>query len=195
MRWYAKLPNGDIEAMTLDELDVAFGNGVINTSTLVLAPEATSWHELGELAGLGESPTRTESRAIGSAAGDDVDAQIPAPAARRRSKWAAPLVFATVIAGAFAAAAVEAQQAGAFSRRHEPSQEAASPSHAPATTAAGPSAVAAQAPNVRPVPPATVRRPKSNLAGAAGTAAPSSEPPRAFTSGGDRYDPLNADLP
>ncbi len=57
MRWYAKVANGDVEGMTLDELDVAYENGVIDAGTLVLAPDATDWPvELGELAGLGESP-------------------------------------------------------------------------------------------------------------------------------------------
>ena len=189
MRWYVKLANGDVEAMALDELDVAYENGVIDAGTLVLAPEATDWVELGELAGLGESP------ALGPPAGDDTDGPFLLAPPRAQSKWKAPGLFAGVIAAAFVAAGFEAQQAGAFSRHRASPQELPPSPHAPLTAAPAPSAVGAVGLDAHSLRPESERRSKPSPSRAGGGSGASADQPRVFTSGGDRYDPLNADLP
>ena len=54
--WRVQLRTGELRVLTLDGLDEAFQAGVIDASTSVLAPGATTWAPLGEVAGLeGES--------------------------------------------------------------------------------------------------------------------------------------------
>jgi hypothetical protein len=50
--WSVRLPSGDVRRGSLDELDAAFEAGHIDENALVLAPGATTWTKLGELAGL-----------------------------------------------------------------------------------------------------------------------------------------------
>jgi len=50
--WSVRLPSGDVRRGSLDELDAAFEAGHIDENALVLAPGATKWTKLGELAGL-----------------------------------------------------------------------------------------------------------------------------------------------
>jgi hypothetical protein len=50
--WSVRLPSGDVRRGSLDELDAAFEAGHINEDSLVLAPGATTWTKLGDLAGL-----------------------------------------------------------------------------------------------------------------------------------------------
>jgi hypothetical protein len=47
--WYVKLADGDVERITLDELDVAFQNGQIDENSMVLAAGTDQWMKLGEL--------------------------------------------------------------------------------------------------------------------------------------------------
>ena len=197
MRWYAKLSNGDVEAMTLDELDVAYENGVIDANTPVLGPEATEWASLGELACLGESAMTL------SPTTHDGNASIPLPPpirSRSKRKWVAPIAFAAVAATAFAAAGFEAQQAGAFSRRHAPAEEVSLPPRPPVTSTGAPSATLPVELAPHPVAPEAEKRRKretkgGNSARSTETTVPSSGQAQVFTSGGNRYDPLNTDLP
>ena len=53
--WRVKLADGDMQAMTLDALDDAFQAGTIDENTLVLAPGATGWTKLADMAGLDDS--------------------------------------------------------------------------------------------------------------------------------------------
>jgi hypothetical protein len=191
MRWYAKLSNGDVEAMTLDDLDVAYENGTVDANTLILAPDATEWVELGELVSLSESKAGGADTCTTNAPID-----VPPPP-RGRSRWVAPIVFATVAAAGFVAAGFEARQAGAFSRRQVPAEpaEEASPPRAPLATAGAPSLVAGVDPNAHPDPKEMDRRLKRNPPRTIGANVSSSAQPPVFTSGGDPHDPLNADLP
>jgi hypothetical protein len=52
--WYVKTADGDVHRVTLDQLDEAFQAGRIEETVMVLAPGATKWAKLGELAGLDE---------------------------------------------------------------------------------------------------------------------------------------------
>jgi hypothetical protein len=73
--WYVKLPDGDVEPVTLDELDEAFQAGHINENTMVLADGETQWARLGDLAGL------------------DQPAQRPAPQRPAQYDYAAPAPY------------------------------------------------------------------------------------------------------
>ena len=53
--WYVKLADGDVERVTLDQLDEAFQSGQIDESCMVLADGADQWMKLGELLGQSES--------------------------------------------------------------------------------------------------------------------------------------------
>jgi hypothetical protein len=194
MRWYAKLSNGEIEVMTLDELDAAYERGMVDASTLVLAPEATEWAPLGALAGLGDSQPN------GSAPPRDAEDLVPEEPAllvRARPKWLAPIVFASVAAAVFVAAIFEARQAGAFSRHPAVAEEAPPPPRAPAAVTTTSSAEVAANANLkpRPTPVAPGTRAKQSSPPAGGGAGPTAGQARVFTSGGSQYDPLNADLP
>jgi hypothetical protein len=50
--WRVQLGTGEVRAMTLDGLDRAFEEGVIDARAKVLAPDATEWTTLGAIAGL-----------------------------------------------------------------------------------------------------------------------------------------------
>ena len=189
MRWYARLPNGDVEAMTLDELDVAYGNGVVDANTLVLAPDATEWVQLGELASLDEAQPTDARRTA------DSDAPISVPPPRAKPKWVAPLAFATVAAAACAGAPFAARQAGAFSRRHAAGEGAPSEPQAPKAVAAVPSAVGIADRMSHPAPTEREKPAKRSPLPSAATTGSSPKDAGVFTSGGNALDPLNADLP
>jgi hypothetical protein len=56
--WYVKTPDGDVHRVSLDQLDEAFQAGRIDENVMVLAAGATKWAKLGALAGLDEpAPT------------------------------------------------------------------------------------------------------------------------------------------
>jgi len=71
--WSVRLPTGDVRRGSLDDLDAAFEAGHIDENALVLAPGATKWTKLGELAGL-----------------DADDAPPPAPAAVSVAPYPSP---------------------------------------------------------------------------------------------------------
>ncbi|HEY6462291.1 MAG TPA: hypothetical protein VIY73_19120 [Polyangiaceae bacterium] len=50
--WYVKTPDGDVHRVTLDQLDEAFQAGRIDENVMVLAAGSTKWAKLGELAGI-----------------------------------------------------------------------------------------------------------------------------------------------
>ena len=54
--WYVKLADGDVERVTLDQLDDAFQKGQIDENTMVLADGANQWMKLADLLGLSETP-------------------------------------------------------------------------------------------------------------------------------------------
>ncbi len=54
--FYVKLDDGDVQRLTLEQLDTAFQAGFIDADTLVLASNQTQWAKLGRLAGLDDAP-------------------------------------------------------------------------------------------------------------------------------------------
>jgi hypothetical protein len=55
--WRVQLSTGEIRMMTLEALDQAFDEGLIDARVPVLAPGASAWTTLGEAAGLDDVPT------------------------------------------------------------------------------------------------------------------------------------------
>jgi hypothetical protein len=52
--WYVKLADGDVDRVTLDQLDEAFQNGQVDENSMVLADGADRWMKLADLLGLSE---------------------------------------------------------------------------------------------------------------------------------------------
>jgi hypothetical protein len=50
--WYVKTPDGDVDRLTVDQLDEAFNSGRIDENVMVLPPDGSRWARLGELAGI-----------------------------------------------------------------------------------------------------------------------------------------------
>jgi hypothetical protein len=53
--WYVKLADGDVERVTLDQLDEAFQTGQIDENSMVLAAGADQWVKLADLLGVTET--------------------------------------------------------------------------------------------------------------------------------------------
>jgi hypothetical protein len=121
--WYVSRSDGDVEPLTLDELDAAFQAGHVNANTMVLAAGATQWARLGELAGLDQPPPparpvmpyyspsslRPVSVDLSEVGYDDTPFK-----PKKSKKW----LFGTVlVAGALGAAAFGAQREGITSAR------------------------------------------------------------------------------
>src|SRR4051812_24382184 len=51
--WHVQLATGEVRPMTLDQLDEAFQDGIVNEETFVFQEETNRWAKLGEVAGLG----------------------------------------------------------------------------------------------------------------------------------------------
>ncbi len=52
--WYVKLADGDVDRVTLDQLDEAFQKGQVDENSMVLADGAEQWMKLADLLGLSE---------------------------------------------------------------------------------------------------------------------------------------------
>ncbi len=52
--WYVKLADGDVERVTLDQLDEAFQNGRVDENSMVLADGSDKWMKLADLLGLSD---------------------------------------------------------------------------------------------------------------------------------------------
>ena len=59
--WYVKVADGTVHPASLEQIDDAFNAGHISADTLVLAAGETRWKRLGELAGLDEAPSQAAS--------------------------------------------------------------------------------------------------------------------------------------
>jgi hypothetical protein len=61
--YYVKHDDGDVQRLSLEQLDVAFQAGFIDADTRVLASDGTGWTTLGSLAGLDEPVAPVRPRA------------------------------------------------------------------------------------------------------------------------------------
>lgn len=195
--WRVQVAGGQIRRWTLDELDAAYRDGVVDEGSFVLAEGCTEWKTLAQI--LSETPEPSEHEAPLSVAPppvvadidfapselDDVDDLMAFRPKRRR--WVTALVAAAAIGGAvFAtrhqpivharlvqASAVVANVRGAIGR--------ATASPATAATAAPPPAAApapAPAPASAPSPPAaTAAKVAASASASARAPAPANPPP------------------
>ncbi|MBX3199719.1 MAG: hypothetical protein KF894_16405 [Labilithrix sp.] len=62
--WRVQLGTGEIRMMTLEGLDRAFDEGLIDARVPVLAPGASAWTTLGEAAGLDDCPTEQQAPSL-----------------------------------------------------------------------------------------------------------------------------------
>lgn len=117
--WRVQLGTGEIRMMTLEGLDRAFDEGLIDARVPVLAPGASTWTTLGEAAGLDDCPTEQAPSlspvALGAPSstataslepeGQPLDLDLPEElelAPRRRGVLAAGGIGALAVAGAIA---------------------------------------------------------------------------------------------
>jgi len=96
--WYVKTSDGDVDRMTVDQLDEAFNSGRIDENVMVLPADGSRWARLGELAGIepraGDelSGVPTSLRPVSMNATDELEA----PFARRTPRMG--VVFGAVVA-------------------------------------------------------------------------------------------------
>jgi hypothetical protein len=239
--WYVKLSDGDVEPLTLDELDEAFQLGHVNAHTMVLADGAAQWARLGELAGLDQPPQRyapppqqrqayvpimpSSIRPVSvdlSDFGDDDASFRP----KKSKKW---MLGVVAVAGVLGFAAFEAQRSGVVSVDRVMAM--INPASAPAVAAAPVAPPAPPPPAAAPAPspdPAAAAAPSSTESGLANRFTPdvreklaasdkqreakakmhakahaayvpvhtsaSHGKAQGFTTGGNKFDPLNATI-
>jgi hypothetical protein len=174
--WYVKLPDGDVEPLTLDELDEAFQGGHVNANTMVLAAGSTQWARLGELAGLDQPaprqampPPRQAPAAYAMPAPLPVQAYAPVPRSlrpvsvdlsefdddisfqppKKSKKWMFGVVL---VAGVLGFAGFEAQQSGVVSISRLMSGASPASAAAVATAPATIAPPAAPSPDPAPAP-------------------------------------------
>ena len=166
--WRVQLSTGEIRMMTLDALDRAFDEGLIDARVPVLPPGASAWTTLGEAAGLDDCPTEQSPSlsplAISSAAASptaspteesnaDRDLDLPDSFDELRPRRSRALVIGGV-ASALALAATVAVLAGKLGS----SMPAAADVKAAAAVEAPPPAAVETLP-----PPAPKEEPKQGL--------------------------------
>ena len=118
--WRVQLGTGEIRMMTLEGLDRAFDEGLIDAHVPVLAPGASAWTTLGEAAGLDDCPTEQQAPSLSpvaiappssratpalESAGAPLDLDLPEDlelAPRRRGVLAAGGIGALAVAAAIA---------------------------------------------------------------------------------------------
>jgi hypothetical protein len=221
--WYVKTADGDVDRMTLDQLDEAFNGGHIDENVMVLPAGEATWVKLGALLGLDQPtpaptalpPTPTafalphSMRPVSIDLSDDLD-EMRFKRKSRKGAVLGALVGAVALGGVIFAAV--------HSGGH------IDPSAATASLAAPPPVTAQPAPPPPPVAtpaPTTTAAPlpdhgltddqKAKLAAvdkarddkaksrkkARGAGNPSHSAKyksQGFTTGGSKYDPLNANL-
>ncbi len=224
--WYVKTADGDVDRMTLDDLDEAFNAGRVDESATVLPAGASTWVRLGALLGLDAPadapapvPVATAPAPVAFAAlpssirplSLDLADDEPPPFARKSRKGA-------VVGAMVGALAVAGVVFGATrSMHHEDATTAAAAIAAPppVTAAPSPPPPAAPEPVTAPAPPTEARFSEEQRARlvaadrsredkakaikkerAAGASRHHSNKYKSqgFTSGGSKFDPLNAGL-
>jgi hypothetical protein len=78
--WYVKLADGDVERVTLDQLDDAFQSGQIDESSMVLAAGSDKWEKLSDLLGQPEATAPAPAPVPSPPAVAPARALAPAPA-------------------------------------------------------------------------------------------------------------------
>lgn len=225
--WYVKTADGDVHRVTLDQLDEAFQAGRIEDDVMVLAPGATKWAKLSELAGLDEpakaSPVTPYAavvpnslRPVSMDLSLDLDDE---NAFKKKSRKG--LVVGTVIGILAIFGGVLVANRAHIGGGDSSSAAAAVPATPPVTAAPPPPAPApAPTPAAATPPPAETasaasklnddqkaklaaadkaleakaKARKKNRATSAGAPASRKYKSQGFTTGGNKFDPLNASM-
>jgi hypothetical protein len=216
--WYVKTDDGDVHRVTLDQLDEAFQAGRIDENVMVLAAGATKWAKLSALAGLDE-PAPTAPTVPNSLRPVSMDLSLDLDENAFRKKSRKGLVIGTVV-GILAVfggilvlnrshvgsdtAPVAAAAAAPAAPAAPPPVAAADPTPMPTTTAVPPppDAAAAKLNDDQKVKLAAAdkalelkskARKKTREAAVGGKTHSSNKyKSQGFTTGGNKYDPLNA---
>jgi len=218
--WYVKTPDGDVHRVSLDQLDEAFQAGRIDENVMVLAAGATKWAKLSELAGLDtpEPPAPAYPNSLRPVSMDlsldDVDESAFKKKSRKGVVIGAMLGILAVFGGILVANRAHLGT---------DSSAAAAPPVADPTPAPPPPATVADPtpppPPVATTPPADTNasklsdeqkaklaaadkaleqkakaRKKSRAAAGGGSHGSAKYKSQGFTSGGSKFDPLNANL-
>lgn len=188
--WLVQLGDGAVRAMSLDQLDEAFQNGTIDESTLVRRDGASKWVRLSDEleAPVPEPPQHSVSTrpVIADVSSDDVHLELEdALRSARRRRWFVGSVLATAVVGALAAmTAVNIVRM----RPRAPVVAEVSMAHVSAPSDPEPK-------DITTTDTKDKSRPQHRRSHAPPTAAPTDKPAASISHGGDRYDPLNGDLP
>jgi hypothetical protein len=217
--WYVKTDDGDVHRVTLDQLDEAFQAGRIDEHVMVLGGTATRWTKLGQLAGIDEPPPAGPLLASSlRPVSMDLSLYVDENVFRKKSRKGlviGSLVAVLAVVGGFvglnrghhspfnsgSAAAAPAPQPPAAPAPVVADAPALAPD--PATTPAAPSSGSANAGTLsddqKTKLAAADQELKSKLHkkghGASGRASghgSSKYKSQGFTTGGNKYDPLNA---
>jgi hypothetical protein len=135
--YYVKHDDGDVQRLSLEQLDVAFQAGFIDADTRVMASDATGWTTLGSLAGLDEAPTPARPHAPSRAA------IVPGPIPPSQGVARSPAAFAPT--------------ARAFVAPPQAYQPPPLPSHRPVSVDLGVLDAAGQSQGFASQPPSTTR--------------------------------------
>lgn len=218
--WYVKTPDGDVHRVTLDQLDEAFQAGRIDGKVMVLPSGATRWQTLGELAGLDDAPppARTAAPTPSSFRPVSMDLSLDEDAFKKKSpKRLAIGAIASVFVlcgGILVANRAHVSGAGTSS-----AAAAAITTPPPATVAAPPpppsdpqpapvaAAAASSAPQLTDdqkqklaaadktlQDKSKARKKTRGTATVAGSSHGAKYKSQGFTTGGNKYDPLNSSL-
>jgi hypothetical protein len=210
--WYVKTPDGDVHRVTLDQLDEAFQAGRIDENVMVLAAGATKWAKLGALAGLDEPPASVPVASSIRPVSMDLSLDVDENAFRKKSHKGVVIGAVVGLLAVFGGILV-------LNRAHlgsdTPAAAAATPATAAAVVAPPPVPAAAPAPPPDPAPTTTApvlsddqkaklaaadkameqktKSKKKNRAsyGGGGHGSPKIKS-QGFTTGGNKFDPLNA---
>jgi hypothetical protein len=134
--WYVKTPDGDVDRMTLEQVDEAFNSGRIDENVMVLPPDGSRWSRLGELAGIDagvaerSSASPTSLRPVSLEATDEMMASL----ARKKSRL--PVVFGALVAViALVAGGIVIRNSGLLKFIRSPSARAVAAAVPPPVTA------------------------------------------------------------
>ncbi|HEY1691226.1 MAG TPA: hypothetical protein VGG39_03650 [Polyangiaceae bacterium] len=219
--WYVKTPDGDVHRVTLDQLDEAFQAGRIDENVMVLAAGSTRWAKLGELAGLDTpvppAPAMPNSlRPVSMDLSLDLDDDAFKKKPRKGLAIVATLGILAVLGGVLASNRMHLSSGGDVAAAAAP--PATTPPSPPPVTAATPDPAPPPPVATTTAPPADsaaiklTDKQKAKLAaadkaleakakahrksrGAGGGAAHSAKyKSQGFTTGGNKFDPLNANM-
>lgn len=223
--WYVKTADGDVNRVTLDQLDEAFNAGHIDENVMVLPAGEATWVKLGVLLGMDQPaaapsapvalpPTPTafalppSIRPVSLDLSDDLDAAPFRKKSRKGVVIGALVGVAAIGCVIFAASrgGAQAEAGTATAAIAAPPPVTASPAPPPPAPTPDPTTTAAPLPDhglsdeqkARLAAADKAREEKSkSRKKARGAGNPAHSPKyktQGFTSGGNKYDPLNANL-